>query len=497
MRDSVLLRAIFVVSIGLLAAQVIASIHVHSSNLTLYDKMQALRDAGYLIVPNTHVLPRLLEWKQAVLGGLFYTLTLGIFLILLSLAAAWLRNRMPPRKKIALYLLLIPWLALLVAVNSRGFTIMATLYFLVIPPLVYSAASLCLFKYSPRGSRRLAFFHAFSILLLALLWSTQIDRPFFIDVRDYLLLSNPAGTKINDFYYSYTLYPAEAFKSLGQKSMRTVFLKEVRSKRLTQALERELLKHDYLAVEREKSAELVISECDQQLQLQYQGETVSSAKFQEFLSSPRPWLADFSARTDVHRFLRKFTFVSLLVAFPLFCYFLLYAVILLLLSPFLSPGKSAFVSNSLCFLSGLVLLFFFFTWRGAIHDQNQVEINLKSGDPVARVAALKFIDSKKLEITVYPDYQKFLNSPSVLERCWLVKTLASSNRATSFANLLVFLDDPHPTVVSESFQALAGRRDDAAIPHILEKIATSRHWYNQLNAYMSLRSLGWKQSRSR
>ena len=56
---------------GLVTAQIIASIHVHISNLELHDKMQVLLNAGYLTVPNAHVLPRLLGWKQAVLGGLF------------------------------------------------------------------------------------------------------------------------------------------------------------------------------------------------------------------------------------------------------------------------------------------------------------------------------------------------------------------------------------------------------------------------------------------
>ena len=36
-----------------------------------------------------------------------------------------------------------------------------------------------------------------------------------------MLLSNPIGSKIAGFYYDYTLYAAQAFKSLDQKTMRT------------------------------------------------------------------------------------------------------------------------------------------------------------------------------------------------------------------------------------------------------------------------------------
>jgi hypothetical protein len=68
-------------------------VHVYLSNLGVHDKTQSLKDAGYLIVPNSHVLSSLLELKPAVFGGLFFTLSIGVFLTLVSLFAAWLRRR--------------------------------------------------------------------------------------------------------------------------------------------------------------------------------------------------------------------------------------------------------------------------------------------------------------------------------------------------------------------------------------------------------------------
>jgi len=459
--------------------------------------MHVLREAGYLIVPNSHILPGLLEWKQAFLGGLFYTLTLGVFLTLLSLAAAWLRHRVLPEKKAFLFLLLILWLALLLALNIPRFTAMGTLYLLVIPPLVFSVASRCIFSKSPGGPRRVTLFHALAPLLLALIWSTQMDDAFFTDVRDYLLLSHSAGTKVNDFYYRYTLYPAEAFKSLGQKSMKTVFLQDIRSKPTARALMRALVEHDYLAVEEEKNADLVIRQRDHELDLQKGGVTVSSPKFQEFLSSPAPWLANFSAKTDGNRFFRKITFVSLLVGFPMFLYLLLYGILVLLLRPLLSQRTSYPIATSFCLLAGIALFIFFLLCRGAIRGEDQVARALQSKDSIRRVAALKFIDGKGLEISRYPIYRDMIDSPSISERCWLVKTLATSNGSTSFEDLLSFVDDPHPTVVSTTFQALEKRRNPAAVPRILGSMETSTHWYNQWNAYRALRSLGWKQSKSR
>jgi hypothetical protein len=70
--------------------------------------------------------------------------------------------------------------------------------------------------------------HTIPVIVLALLWTSQIDSRFFVDFRDVLLLSNPVGTKINDFYYDYTLFPAEVFKSLEQKLLKTCSLQNLK-----------------------------------------------------------------------------------------------------------------------------------------------------------------------------------------------------------------------------------------------------------------------------
>jgi hypothetical protein len=494
---SIPIRTSLVVFLGLLTAEIIATVHVHVSNLTLYDKTQALKDAGYLIVPNSLILPSLTAWKPAVLGGLFFTLSLGVFLTLLSLAAAWFQHRVLQARRGPLLFYFVAWLALLFALNIRGLSLMSTLYALVIPPLIFSVASHWLFRKSPGGLNRLTLFHILSPLLLALLWSTQLEGSFFGDVRDYLLLSHSAGTKINDFYYRYTLYPAEAFKSLDQKLIKAVFLENLQSEPVAQALERELLAHDYLTVSEEKSAEIVITGTERELHLQKGGVTICSAKLSLLLPSPAPWLADFSARTDHHRFLREFTFFSLLVGFPLFLYILLYGLVLLLLRPLLSSRMSSVMAALFCLLSGILLFVVFFFWRGAVCDEGHIAQALQSPESGLRVAALKLIDGKGLEIARYPAYRKLLNSPSVPERCWLAKALGASRRSESFNDLLSFLDDPHPAVVTATYQALGKRRNPAAVPHILMRIETSKDWYNQWNAYKALRALGWKQCTSR
>jgi hypothetical protein len=478
-------------------AQIIASLHVHFSNLALHDKMQVLSEAGYVIVPNSHVLPTLKAWKQAVLGGLFFTLSTGAFLTLLSLAAFWLRYRLLPKGKPLLPFFAALWLALLLAFNLHGFSLMATLYALVIPPLVFSVASRWLPEKSPGGLSRLTFFHILAPMLLAVLWATQMDGSFFVDVRDYLLLSHPVGTKINDFYYRYTLYPAETFKSMDQKLLKAVNLGGLQNAALTPALERELLKRDYLPVKEERLADLVIGEKKQELLLQHRGKIVLRASLQQFLTSPAALLADFSRKTDNCRFFRKFTFISLLIGFPLLLYLLLEGLLFLILIPFISARRSWMLSTLFCLVAGILLFLFFFQCRAQVHDERSLGRILQTGDWRARVAALKYIESKGLEVARYPVYRRLLKSTCLPEKYWLARDLGASRAPETFGELVSLLDDSSPTVVSIAFYSLGKRKNPAAIHMILERIATSKDWYNQWNAYNALRALGWNQSRSR
>ncbi len=495
-RHALPVRAGLIILLGLVAAQIIASLHVHFSSMALHDTMEALRERGYLTVPNSHVLHSLTDWKQAVLGGLFFTLSIGAFLTLLSLAASWLRHRFLPRGKALLAFFVAPWLVLLLALNSRGFLLMATLYALVIPPLVFSAASRWLFTKNRIGQYRLTFLQILAPLLLALLWGTQVDGSFFVDVRDYLLLPHSAGTKINDFYYRYTLYPAETFKSMDQKLLRAVYLGHLRSSAVSMALERELLKRDYLPVKEERLADLVIGEKNHEFLLQHGGKIILRVSPQQLLASPAGLLADFSRKTDHYRFFREFTFISLLIGFPLLLYLLLNALLFLLFIPIFSAVRSRMLAALLCLLAGMLLFLLFWQWRAQVVDESSLDKFLQTGDWRKQVAALKFIESKRLEVARYPGYRRLLGSSCPPEKYWLAKALGVSREPETFGELVSFLDDPHPTVVSATFQALAKRRDPAAIPIILARIEASTDWYQQWNAYKTLKALGWKQSRS-
>jgi len=110
-----------------------------------------------------------------------------------------------------------------------------------------------------------------------------------------------------------------------------------------------------------------------------------------------------------------------------------------------------------------------------------------------RVAALKIIQKKGMEVSDFQAYQGMLASPHIPERYWLVRALGVSKQPEAYEDLLTFLDDPHPNVVCMAFYALGRRGDKRAVKEIMKRIETSDHWYNQWYAYKALRALGWRQ----
>src|SRR5210317_485018 len=79
--------------VGLTIAQILGTVQVYQSNQVVYRTVKAGSEAGYLAIPNDFVLPSLLQIKSAVIGGFFFTLSVGSGLTLLSLVFAWFWSR--------------------------------------------------------------------------------------------------------------------------------------------------------------------------------------------------------------------------------------------------------------------------------------------------------------------------------------------------------------------------------------------------------------------
>lgn len=482
--------------LGLLIAQIIATTQVYLSNLDLYHRLLLVNSAGYLGIPNGRVMSGLRNFGPAFWGGLFFSFTIGAGITLASMAASWIWVRVFLRKRPLLHIFQLFWLGLLVLVNSRGFSLMSSLYFLLIPPVVFSLAAKREANFDIQSDRRRILVHLIPVPLLALLWFTQYDNEMFIDLRDNLLLSNFCGRKFSNFYYTYTLYPAEAFKAQDQKIIKTSGFKEINSRSIKMKLDRKLIDNDYLPLNETAAVDMVVHQKDGRIELEAGGRRILGATLNQFLSDTGSILKNFSEKIDRHAVFRQLTFVSILIAFPVLIYIFLHAAFYY--SGYFIMGRkpASLTASIICLLLGIIVLVYFQSNRSSTIGVENVAEALRSDRWQMRVAALKMIQHKRLDIADYAEYPHLINSAIPQERYWLAKSLVYSRQPGTFVDLLKLLDDGNLNVCTMALYSLGLRKDPRAIRPILNKIENSENWYCQLYAYNALRSIGWKQIKS-
>ncbi len=478
---------------GLLATHAIATIQVYLSNIELYRTVTTMMDSGYLPIPNTHLLPTLREFGPAFWGALFFTLSIGTGLSILSVACAWIWDRLFKRGRTSLIFLMIIWCGLLVLMNSQGFSLMVTLYFLLVPYVTFFFT----LRWIPGqlGERvwvkRLCFI--FPIAALTVTWASCASNTLFIDIRDYLLLSNSIGQKVDAFYYRYTLYPAEVFKPLEQKTLKSCRLVNFRDPANVKQVERVLINRDYLPLEPGIKVNLEIFESDNQLVFKQRGKTILQTTTKDFFSQPRKIFRQFSLVIDPFRFFRLATMISIFLGFPVFLYMVVFSFVLFILRFFMNRIASFMLTACSCFIIGLALLVPVYLGRANIPDDLDMTKGLRSDRWQTRVFVLRTIVQERLEIQNIGAYQQSQTSPYIPERYWLALVLGISKDPKTYKDLLALAVDPHPNVVSMAFRSLGQRGDGRAIQYVLTLLEESNHWYNQWYAYETLKRLGWRQ----
>ncbi len=479
--------------LGMLAAQVIATVHVYLSNISLHNKIIAIKDAGYLAIPNQHILNILPDFGPAFFGGIFFSLSVGAGLCLYSIAAMWIWTRLLSSNKIYLIPFLLPLVGCIVKLNLRGFCPVETSYFLVIPGVIFFATRKWITGQTEQRIWLKEIIHFVPLVMLTILWTVQMESSMFLDIRDNLLLSNSFGRKINEFYYKYTLYPAEAFKSLHQKTLKTCSLDRIKKEPVENLLRNALIRRDYLDIGKDKKVDLKITKETDFLVLKNRGKIILKTSPKDILSGNGKILKQFSLKSDRHSFFRKFTLFSLLVGFSISLYILVFSLFRFVFS-FIPVLKNASAYASIfCLITGIGLLIPFYQMGEKEINVKNVAKALESENRIERVEALKIINQRQVEIGNYKAYQSLLKSSYVPELYWLVKALGISRKPETYNHLLTFLDNPHLNVVCMALNALGRRGDKSAVKIILNKIELTDQWYCQWYAYQALRTLGWKQ----
>jgi hypothetical protein len=482
---------------GLALSQAWATVFVHRSNATLAQTTDVLRRQGYLAVPGSWTEPSLTSLGAAVWGGLFYTLSAGAALALLAAAAAWLYANAFQRSGRAAVFFLAAWAALLFGLNADGLCPVVSLCAALVPPAVLATA-LGRAPTQRTGARMaLRLLPAATVAALAVFWSTQFNDHLFVNIRDYFLLSSPVGTKINDFYYRYTLFAAEAFKPLSQKTLHTCDLSGLTDPVLRHRIGSRLRSYDYLPVKTgAATVDLSLTAVNGGLAFVRNGRAVLFSEENAFFSDTAGLLARFSEITDRYGFFRRFTFYGILFAFPIALFTALYGILRRGADIFLGEGLAALAAAAVCFALGAAAAVPLQLAENRSTDAGSPAVALNSGQWQQRVAALRAIEADGLEIADMAGYARTLDSPRLSERYWSARAMSVSRRPETLQHLLALLRDPQPIVVCQALYALGRRQDRNATGAVLDTLKRSPNWYVQQYAYRALRLLGWTQPAS-
>lgn len=481
--------------IGVAASHILFTVVVWTSNGWLSQTISLLSAAGYLTVPNPHVAPSLKNLGPAFAGAFFFSLTAGAGLCLVSFTATVAWRTLFGSHRVVLIVILGFWAALLYRVNADGANLWATAACLVIP-LIAAWGTLALLPDNRKTSLWWALaFPLAGFLIIVAFWAPRADGDTFLRIRDHLLLSNPVGEKITRFYYHYTLYPAEVFKSLDQKLLKTsaVYMDDPD---LMKTIEDKLRAEDYLPVDGATSVDLHLTKRGDQLVLKQKEQEILKSTVADFMADPEGILQTFSKKTDNWRFFRKITFMSLVIASPFLVYLLLQTVIFSCLFPLRWLRMRMLLSTLICAGMGIGLLLPVGATSKDVMTPDEIKNRLESADRRQRIDALKALSEIQPDMDKYPVLTAGTHNRSIPERYWLAKALADSRSQWADEMLRKFLKDPHPNVVCMALFSLGERKQKQAAEEMIHIIKTHEHWYVQWYAYRSLRSLGWIQPAS-
>ena len=485
-----------IILIGLVAAQFISTCHVYFSNISFYESMHWLSKAGYITVPNAKTLWMAKTFISAFSGGLFFTLTLGCFISLVSLVFVLIWLRLFKKGKWGLLPGLVVWFLSIWLVNKDGFLPVESAYFLFIPLVVIGLT----LKWGPKEHVRMKVrdigIYFLPFLLLVVLAVIKIDNQLFMDFRDNILLSNPIGIKVNDFYYKYTLFPAEIFKPYEKKLIKTCCLENIETKRLTYRLEKMLLRFDYLPLSTPPS-DMTVSQSKNMFIMKHKDKAVVTVDQTAFFKSPYTYLKAFSDQTDAYWFFRRVTGVSLVIGLPVCVYIFVFGIIQFICLFFTTRRSASMLASVGCLILGLAMMFFLQANRYSKDDTRSLAELLTSGNSFHRTAAIREILKKRADITQYPISEINIKSAYMPERYWLAMALRDHPNKTAEKFLLELMRDPSANVKCKAYAGLAKTKNRSYIPLLLRELKRSDHLYAQLYAYNALKELGWTQTKPR
>jgi hypothetical protein len=392
-------KILFSLFLGLITVEILSAVQIHRSMLHLAGAVMDVIRGGYLItVPNALLHAGLYKTSLAVYGGLFFTLTIGALVSTVSLGAAFLLLLFPERLKILLALFGAFLLFVMISVNQNGFLPLESLSLILAPILVCGSVYLFFRKDVPVFSLKPVLIHGMPPVMLAFILVFFVlngKGDLFSDFRDAFLLSNPVGMKINDFYYRYTMAPAEVFKSQAQKLLKTcVFEPGAEAEKIRETIEPRFLAKDYAVLDSCTDPDLLVRCTGDSLAFIRKDRVIVKKSVIEFMANSSDVLKEFSKKTDRYAGYRPLIKTALQTGLPLLMYILIHAVFFFLSRLFMPGHKAVMAASFAVPLIGLVSFTILYASSSEPVTGSNLSDHLSSSSLTQRVAGLKYIESK-------------------------------------------------------------------------------------------------------
>jgi len=476
---------------GLCISQIIATIYMVYCNQQMATRISCLKESGYLIVPNIHVLPELSSLQTAFIGGLFFTGTIGLGMIGLALLLSWHWTQKQSKNKYAVRFLLILWVIVILAVSYNGWNLLSWYTLLLMPALIF----FCL-KNQKKTLHHPIFFWCLPIVFLIIVFFVENRSVSFVSIRDHLLLSNSIGQKLNDWYYQYTLYPGEVIKPLSLKQQKICYIDSdpFTQKKKLDAIKQKCIFYDYLVVPDRDMADIVIEINSSDISLFSGNRRVIQTDIDQFLRTPKKIFADFSKQTDNNEFFRMCILLSLILAAPILSYIITMKVSFLVLRFLYIPDNFCQWLTPCIVFTLICMIIFQLPHKTEVKSSKNWQQKFQSAyDQHDWRTATTLLKEKDLIHTETID-KLALNWLNETEhpvlKYWLIRFLVDVSEARVL--FVRCLNDPQLNVVCQALYALGHQGDRALISTIRERIQTSTHWYIQMYAYRALKRLGWR-----
>ncbi len=415
---------------------------VYHANTELYADIRVLKQAGHTVVPNAHVLALLPDYRSAFSGSLFFTFTLGLvsaFTVSITVTAV---------------------------LKKRDGMVFSE----ILNPLAVPAAC--------------------ALIVLSGLCLVA-DKGFFLKARNRLLLTNSAGIALNSFYYTHTLYAANALQSPMARQIKS-YRTDPPAESKMPWLENALFRYGWLKSGASSNTALVISASENTVVLKKGDRPVVTARANRFYRRPATFLQRYAEKTDNRKVLRLLCRISLLAGIPAVMVSLLYAGVKRVLTGVFSRKRAAALSAIAAVLLCLGPVYLINSEPAAKEtDRETISALLYSGDRAERVRALRALCRQGKSITSFPEAAAALMKGRIPERYWLARTLGHGRGEENLHYLKVLLADSQINVRCAAVRSLPEPAFAPEVPELLKNIMkNAKEWYVQYCAWEA-----WKQWR--